>query len=61
MKSTTGSDVEGPVEPVLSRKPEASFSLTAENVAELLAAMADIERGEFLSPEELFESLRDLD
>lgn len=50
--------VEGSVVAVLSREPNESFSLSAEDEEELLAAMAEIERGEFVSSDELLESLR---
>jgi hypothetical protein len=50
--------VEGSVVAVLSREPGAPFVLSAEDEEELLAAMAEVGRGEFVSPEELFESLR---
>jgi len=50
--------VEGAVVAVLSREPEESFRLSAEDEEELLAAVAEIERGEFISAQELLESLR---
>ena len=50
--------VEGSVVAVLSREPNESFSLSAEDEEELLAAMAEIARGEFVSADELLESLR---
>lgn len=50
--------VEGSVVAVLSREPYESFSQSAEDEEELLAAMAEIERGEFVSAGELLESLR---
>ena len=50
--------VEGSVVTVLSREPDARFALSAEDEEELLAAIAEIERGEFVSSEELLESLR---
>lgn len=49
---------EGSVVAVLSREPDEPFALSAEDEDELLAAIAEIERGEFVSPEELLESLR---
>ena len=50
--------VEGSVVAVLSREPNESFALSAEDGEELLAAMAEIARGEFVSADELLESLR---
>lgn len=50
--------VEGSVVAVLSREPDEQFALSAEDEDELLAAIAEIERGEFVSPEVLLESLR---
>ncbi len=50
--------VEGSVVAVLSREPDEPLTLSAEDEEELLAAMAEIERGEFVSAEELLESLR---
>ena len=50
--------VEGSIVAVLSRKPEEPFILSSEDEDELLAAMAEIERGEFVSSDELLESLR---
>jgi hypothetical protein len=50
--------VEGSVVTVLSREPDEPFALSAKDEDELLAAMAEIERGEFVSPKELLESLR---
>jgi len=50
--------VEGSVVAVLSREPEDPFTLSSEDEDELLAAMAEIERGEFVSADKLFESLR---
>jgi hypothetical protein len=50
--------VEGSVVTVLSREPEQPFALSMEDEEELLAAMADIDRGDFVSAEELLESLR---
>ena len=48
---------EGAVVAVLSRGAEESFTLTATQEDELLAAMAEIERGEFVGLEELLTSL----
>ena len=50
--------VEGAVVTVLSREAEQPFSLSMHDEQELLAAMAEVERGEFISAEELLESLR---
>jgi hypothetical protein len=49
---------EGSVVAVLSHGPEKPFVLSPEDDEELLAAMAEIRRGEFLTPDELLESLR---
>lgn len=50
--------VEGSVVAVLSQGPNEQFAMSAEDEEELLAAIAEIERGEFVSPEVLLESLR---
>ena len=50
--------VEGAVVTVLAREAEQPFSLSMQDEDELLAAMAEVERGEFISAEELLESLR---
>ena len=50
--------VEGSVVAVLSREPGEPFTLSPEDEDELLAAMAEIERGEFVSSDEVLESLR---
>lgn len=50
--------VEGAVVAVLAREAEQPFSLSMQDEEELLAAMAEVERGEFISAEELLESLR---
>ena len=50
--------VEGSLVAVLSPEPEEPFTLSAEDEDELLAAMAEIERGEFVSADKLLESLR---
>ncbi len=50
--------VEGSVVAVLSREPDEPLALSAQDEDELLAAVAEIERGEFISPLELLESLR---
>lgn len=50
--------VEGALVAVLSREPGEPFALSTQDEEELLIAMAEIERGEFVSAEELLESLR---
>ena len=50
--------VEGSVVTVLSREPDTAFALSAEDEEELLAAISEIERGDFVSAEELLDSLR---
>ena len=50
--------VEGSIVAVLSRVPEEPFTLSPEEENELLAAMAEIDRGEFIQADELLESLR---
>ena len=50
--------VEGSVVAVLSRVPEEPFTLSPEEENELLAAMAEIDSGEFIHADELLESLR---
>jgi hypothetical protein len=50
--------IEGSVVAVLSREPDEPFTLFAEDEDELLAAMAEIDRGEFISADELLNSLR---
>lgn len=49
---------EGAVVAVLSRDATGSFTLSAQDEQELLAAIAEIERGEFVSAETLLEDLR---
>ena len=49
---------EGSVVAVLSRDPDGSFTLSAQDEQELLASIAEIERGEFVSAERLLEDLR---
>ena len=70
MKVTTGTVVggkvlvEGEVLPegstvtVLLRDDDESFDLTPEEEAELLASIADVEGGKFISGDELLERLR---
>ena len=48
---------EGSVVAVLARGADEGFQLTREEEDELLSAMAEIERGEFISLEELLRSL----
>lgn len=50
--------VEGAVVAVVSRGPDERFALSAEDEAELVAAIAEVERGEFISADELLESLK---
>lgn len=50
--------VEGSLVAVLSREPEEPFALSSEDENELLAAMAEIECGDFVLADELLESLR---
>ena len=50
--------VEGSIVAVLSRVPEEPFTLSPEEENELLAAMAEIDSGEFIQADELLESLR---
>ncbi len=48
---------EGAVVTVVTRGADESFLLTDAQETELLAAMAEIERGDYLSLEELLQSL----
>ncbi|MDR6853907.1 hypothetical protein [Variovorax guangxiensis] len=48
---------EGAVVTVVSRGADESFSLTTSQEDELIAAMAEIERGEYVSLENLLKSL----
>ena len=50
--------VEGSIVTVVSREVDAPFVLTTQDEEDLLAAMAEISRGEFVPAEELLESLR---
>ena len=50
--------VEGSVVAVLSREPNEPFALSAEDEDELLAAISEIDRGEFVTAEVLLEGLR---
>jgi hypothetical protein len=70
MKVATGTVVDGKVvvegEPleegtkvtVVLREDEEFFELTPEEEAELLASIAEIERGDYITGEELLERLR---
>jgi len=49
---------EGSTVTVVLREDDETFELTVEEEAELLASIADIERGEFISEEELLQRLR---
>lgn len=49
---------EGAVVAVLSRDPDGTFTLSPADEQELLAAVAEIERGEFVPMETLLEGLR---
>lgn len=49
---------EGATVTVLLREDQEAFDLTAEEEAELLESIAQIERGEFVSGEQLLERLR---
>ena len=48
---------EGTLVAVVTRGADENFSLSEAQEAELLAAMAEIERGEYVSLEELLQSL----
>ena len=48
---------EGAVVAVVARGADEPFTLSAADEDELLAAIAEIERGEFISVEQLLESL----
>jgi hypothetical protein len=50
--------VEGSIVAVLAREPQESYALSPEDEAELLAAIAEIEGGEFVAGDDLIESLR---
>lgn len=70
MKVTTGTVVDGKVVvegeslaegstvTVIVREDDETFELTAEEEAELLASIAEIERGEFITGDELLDRLR---
>ena len=49
---------EGTKVTVVLREDEEFFDLTAEEEAELLASIAEIERGEYITADELLERLR---
>lgn len=50
--------IEGSVVAVLSRGADEAFTLSSEDENELLAAMSEIERGEFVTAENLLENLK---
>ena len=50
--------IEGSVVAVLSRESGEAFTLSSEDENELLAAIAEIERGEFVTAEGLLENLK---
>lgn len=50
--------IEGSTVAVLARGPDDAFPLSDEDEEALVAAMAEIERGEFVSADQLLESLR---
>lgn len=50
--------VEGAVVTVLSREPDEPFVLSYEDEDELLAAITEVEGGDFLSAEQVLESIR---
>jgi hypothetical protein len=50
--------IEGSTVSVLLRDDEESFALTPEEESELLESIAEIERGEYVSGEQLLERLR---
>jgi len=70
MKVATGTVIEGKVivegeslaegtkVTVVLREDEESFDLTTEEKEELLASIAEIERGEYITADELLERLR---
>ena len=49
---------EGTVVAVVSRGADEPFSLSREDEDELAAAIAEVERGEFVTSEDLLESLK---
>lgn len=50
--------VEGATVTVLTAEPDEPFALSPQDEEELIAAMREIDRGEFVSAEALLESLR---
>lgn len=50
--------VEGSVVAVLSRGPDEQFTLSPREEEELAAAIAEVERGQFVTPDQLLDSLR---
>lgn len=51
--------IEGSTVTVVLRDDDEAFELTPEDEEELLESLAEIERGEFLSGEQLLERLRE--
>lgn len=49
---------EGSVVAVLSREPDEPFVLSPEDEDELLAAISEVEGGDFLSADQVLESIR---
>lgn len=49
--------IEGSTVTVLTHEPEEPFTLSPEDEDELVASMTEIEKGEYVSAEELLESL----
>lgn len=60
MQVATGKVIAGKVVTVLTQEVEATIYLSADEEAELLEAIAEADRGETISPEELFARLRRL-
>jgi hypothetical protein len=50
--------IEGSTVSVLLREEEETFALTPEEESELLESIAEVERGEYVSGEQLLERLR---
>lgn len=49
---------EGSTVMIVQREDDESFELTAEEEAELLASIGEIERGEYITQDQLLERLR---
>lgn len=49
---------EGSTVTIVQREDDESFELTAEEEAELLASIGEIERGEYITQDQLLERLR---